>query len=314
MDRHVSRGWIGRALPDIDEDLVAEIYEWLAEHRPLTAEDAPGTEQREPRAQMLNGLVKRGTASAVVLLDRLQARFPSDQSLQFRVPEARRRLCEETWIPPEPSELAALAADNSKRLVTSGRRLLDLVLEALRAYEKELHGETPAVMDLWSYRTSGSGGTTKTYWPKDEPDFSDHIKRHLARRLKTTVVNREVELRPTEGERTGEYPDLLVQAIDAATQTRFTVVVEVKCAWNKDLETALESQLVARYLEGGGHSYGLYVVGWHECADWDGSDSRRATCRRRDRASIEATLRAQATAASKGERRVEYVGVDASIR
>jgi DNA-binding transcriptional regulator/RsmH inhibitor MraZ len=82
----------------------------------------------------------------------------------------------------------------------------------------------------------------------------------------------------------GEAGDLVVEAI-AAERTEGAVLarvtVEVKCAWNQELDEAMRSQLAERYLLRAGHRQGIYVVGWFAAENWDTDDWRRARCSRR---------------------------------
>ncbi len=88
--------------------------------------------------------------------------------------------------------------------------------------------------------------------------------------------------------------DLQVRAVATEDRrgdhgTRPTVLIEVKGDWNAEVETALRTQLVDRYLRGKGLRCGLYVVFWFA---GEGSDAEE----RAQREALEQTLDAQARA------------------
>lgn len=56
---------------------------------------------------------------------------------------------------------------------------------------------------------------------------------------------------------------------------QLTVIIEVKGCWNKDLDNAMETQLVNRYLKDNTCQHGLYLIGWFNCKQWDKKDSRK---------------------------------------
>jgi hypothetical protein len=54
-----------------------------------------------------------------------------------------------------------------------------------------------------------------------------------------------------------------------------TVIIEVKGCWHKELNSAMETQLVGRYLKENTCQHGLYLISWFNCDQWDSSDSRK---------------------------------------
>ena len=117
--------------------------------------------------------------------------------------------------------------------------------------------------------------------PIDENAFSDYVKRYLDRDLKSRgiIVNREVELRRNYGGKPGERTDIHIDAVlkrpNGETYDSITAIIEVKGCWHSELETAMESQLVGRYLANNTCRYGLYLIGWFSCQQWDSQDSRK---------------------------------------
>ena len=68
------------------------------------------------------------------------------------------------------------------------------------------------------------------------------------------------------------------QVADAET---LSVRIEVKGCWNPDLDTAMDDQLAAHYLDPVSQPYGIYVVGAYDAPAWASSDRRRSACRKR---------------------------------
>ena len=54
-----------------------------------------------------------------------------------------------------------------------------------------------------------------------------------------------------------------------------TVIIEAKGCWHTDLNHAMKTQLADRYLKDNHCQYGLYLVGWFNCAQWDDKDYRK---------------------------------------
>jgi predicted NACHT family NTPase len=200
------------------------------------------------------------------LADELQWRL-------LKTEEAARRI---TWNPPRPEDILQIVRDRDKRLVQDGCQLLQVLIESLIRLELELQGETPAARDVWD-KCEGS-----LFKPIDENAFSDYVKRFLDKDLKSRgiIVNREVELRRKYGGSPGERTDIHVDAVlkrpNGETYDSITVIIEVKGCWHPEVKTAMESQLVSRYLADSTCKYGLYLIGWFDCQQWDSQDSRKS--------------------------------------
>jgi hypothetical protein len=118
------------------------------------------------------------------------------------------------------------------------------------------------------------------YQPRDENRLSDYVKRHFDEDLKTRgiIANREVQIRRGVGSFKGQETDIHIDAItrnakgDIADQ--ITAIVETKGSWSPDLDRAMETQLRDRYLKDHHSPFGLYLVGWFSCPEWNGSDPR----------------------------------------
>ena len=92
-----------------------------------------------------------------------------------------------------------------------------------------------------------------------------------------------------------------------------TLVIEVKGCWNRELRSAMRTQLADRYLSAS-RRYGIYLPVWFGPAHWDGStDGRHAACARIDRGRLAAELRRQADALRGEGYCIAPVTLDASL-
>ncbi|RZN16273.1 MAG: hypothetical protein EF812_00305 [Methanosarcinales archaeon] len=174
-----------------------------------------------------------------------------------------------TWMPPHPEDILEMAGDSQKCLVRSGDQLLDVLIESLKRLEEKLQGETPAARDIWD-RTNNN-----LYKPIGENDFSEYVKRHFDKDLKKrgVISNREVEIH--RWERTDIHVDAVVRDSNGKNHDSVSVIIEVKGCWHKELNTAMETQLVDRYLRDNPCQHGMYLVGWFNCDQWDSKDYRK---------------------------------------
>ena len=217
------------------------------------------------RDALLTGLRQRDTQAAVNALHSLARSLPQLSWLEFVAADADRQRLRRTWKGVDPSTLFAMAESRRPPFVESPQQLADRIVESLQRLEKQLHGNTPAVPDLWDGNS-----------PKDEDHFSNYIKRHLSADLNRDgiIANREVQIRK------GEYTDLHIDAVRRANRGDpmdiVSVIVEAKGCWNKDVKTAMRDQLRDRYLKDNQCSHGIYVVGWFLSEEWDKNDYRLA--------------------------------------
>ena len=167
----------------------------------------------------------------------------------------------------EIKELLATGS-HSRWLVRTSTDLMELVQFTLGKYEKYLHGDCPAVVDLWDKEASQ---------PVDEEDFSDHLMRYMALDLKGVIINREVTIRRKQFKegKPGSRTDLWIQVIDER-QKVLTLCIEVKCNWNSSAKTAIKDQLVEKYMSGGTAEAGILLLAWFESPNWAQNDGRSA--------------------------------------
>jgi hypothetical protein len=234
------------------------------------------------RDSMLVQLKERGTSQGCVEIQRIAKELPELTWLKKTLLDAQNIMRRKTWNPPKPAEILQLVSSKEKRLIQDGNELLDVLLESLQNLQVTLQGQTPAVIDLWNEIKWGQIRsladslvnylkrqvvldksakidvwkgvswrkiTDSAYIPKDENRFSDYVVRYLKNNLKErgVIVNREVEIR--RGERTDIQVDAVRKKPNGDVYDSITVIIEVKGCWNDELNSAMEVQLVNRYLK-----------------------------------------------------------------
>jgi hypothetical protein len=268
--------WLG----SLNEAQLADLYVWLESHFPYRADQAedenaadPGMRVADLRETVLRVLQNRGTQAACTEMERVAATLPDHPWLRWMLQETRKVTRQATWLPPAPRDLLAMAADHRKRLVRSGSELLDVVMESLARLQEKLQGVIPMGQFLWN----DLGNVAR---PKDEDSLSDFVRNHLQDDLvgRGIVANREVQVRRPHRAGIGERTDIRVDAVSPGVggiHDAITVVIETKGCWNRELSTAMKTQLVDRYLIDQHHRHGLYLVGWFLSDRWDPDDHRR---------------------------------------
>ncbi len=182
-------------------------------------------------------------------------------------------------------------------------------MESLGRLEERLQlGEPPAAIDLWNEIDGGC------FRPRDEERLSDYLKRHLDDDLgsRGIVVNREVVNR--RGEETDVRVDALVRGPRGDVIDLLSVIIEVKGCWHRDMASAMETQLVRRYLHEAKTKHGLYLVGWYNCEKWDTNDGRYKQASRYQESEAERQLDAQARDLSRDGTCVRAFVLDTSLR
>ncbi len=155
---------------------------------------------------------------------------------------------------------------------------------------------------LWDLSNNGNSGR-----PKSEDRLTDYIKHHLEGDLPTFVIDREVQIRNLKEHGIGERTDLKVETKNQ-DGCSISVIIESKGCWNKDLLTAMQSQLSDRYLKLASEACGIYLVGWFRCDRWEGNDC----VFKGTKEELLADLNAQANLLSDDERRLSVFVLDAA--
>jgi hypothetical protein len=319
----ISSGVRDTGLPyeHLTESQIADFYVWMARRYPRSeyflGHDGDGfiTYGRkenisEWRDGVMQHLRNHGTFEACRQIERIAAELPElQETLKWTLYQARAEARRRTWLPPEPEHVLKLAARPGTRLVRNGDQLLEVLIESLGRLEDKLQGETPMAPALWDRDR-----------PKDEDWFSDYVTQHLREDLRGrgVVLGREVVIRKGEGQGRGERTDVHVDAavLGSVPDSRDTisVIVEVKGCWNGELDTAMDDQLVSRYLDNPTCRHGLYLVGWFNCEQWDQTDPRRARAPRYGLEEARERFAQQAKVLSERGPHVRAVVVNAALR
>jgi hypothetical protein len=274
---------IGADLGDVElAELVAILFELFPpEDDPPLRSGAFFMTSRHQLTRLRDGLLavlaERGTDTAVSAIARLHDAHPDAHNIRFRWRDARdaRRA---RWPAPAPGDIVRLAHTTDARIVMSAEHLQQLLVASLQRAGSALQGTPPRARELWNQ---------KPLTPKDEGALSDWLQAWFNQDLLVggRFVGRELQVRPSaSGRGRGEDVDLVITAtVGEHVQDAETVAVriEVKGCWNRDLDTAMDDQLAARYLHPGSQRHGIYVVGAYDAPAWAAADRRRGACRRR---------------------------------
>jgi hypothetical protein len=267
----------------LNEDQLGTFYIWLLTNYPPSPLDHRGAGAMGPsqtavmlRDQVLEHLKRRGTFAACDAIRNVMGTFRQYSWLAFHLEEAESLARAATWHPVSPQQLLALASDRSTRLVETEEQLLDAIVESLDRLQDKMHDELPAAMHLWSVLPNDK------LRPKYEEDLSDYVALHLREDLRQRgiVLNREVQIRRNPGQKTDIHVDAVILGMQEASFDIIRAIIEAKGDWNPELDSAMETQLRDQYLKDNHCRYGLYLVGWFYCDQWDDEDYRKKNCPR----------------------------------
>jgi len=296
------------AINNLSDEYATDLYIWLEKNYPHAEEKKDDDPRRSTdfRDALIRHLRTRGTLGACLGIEKIIAAFPGNVWLKWSLHECQALYRRNTWQPPAPREILALVEDRNSILVRSGEELLEVVVASLRRLEQKLHGVTPMARFLWNGDR-----------PMDENDFSDWVENHLKEDLKGRgiVANREVEFRRLSQSGVGEKTDIVVDAVckNKSGFETITVVIESKGCWNKELKTAMEAQLLKRYLIDDQHRFGLYLVGWFYCDLWSASDYRKKQTPELTIAEAQVIFDTQAMDLSKDGRYIKALVLNSSL-
>lgn len=263
------------SVPDLNEAALGQLFVWLEREFPR-AEDPlfdgmHGVGARETlgdwRDAILTALTLRGTPASVKAVARIAEAFPEYEWLRRSLVRAKEALVVREWVPVTAKHLVDFVEDNEARFVRSERELLDAAVAALGSIQKRLQGDTPDAPLLWD---------TVSRRPKSEDEISDYLRSRMNDYFgrRGIIVNREVQVRRIRPSGIGERTDLRIDATTNGSQP-LAMAGEVKGCWNSDVETALQTQLVDRYMADLHSGFGLYIVVWFDVDNWDTGDPRR---------------------------------------
>lgn len=306
-------------VPPLSEGELADLWLWLFTQYPPTEDpNIEGTHAVGPREalgewrnRILVHLRDLGTPEAVDAMRRITATLPAESWLTHTHTTAKEALRRSQWLRIPPAQLRALAADRRTRLVRTGGDLLEATVESLRSLQNDLQGEHRAAQFLWD---------TTAHVPKSEDEASDFVAHHLRRDIadQGIIANREVQVRRFVKSGIGQRSDIRVEAhADPASgqPTTITVPVEAKLAWNRDVDTAMEDQLLRRYMQPSNSRHGVLLVFWFEPGHFWADTREKHAVEQLDRAALFLRLEQQAQRIADHEgAHIEVVILDASWR
>ncbi len=278
----------------LSEEQLADLYLWMAQQYPPAQPPnhrtgfikGEGDDVSTWRERLLQQLKERGTKEACHALECIASQAVEQERarMQWILLQAQTLARRRTWLPYSPANLMKVISDTRLRLVQNAEQLLEVVIESLRRLEATFSDETPAWRDVWDrlpITLSETPTATRrrrrefTYRPIDENEFSDYVKRYLQADLGSwgIIANREVVIRSDE--RIDIRIDAVVRKTREEIDERLSLIIEVKGCWNPELMTAMQTQLVDRYLRNNHCQHGLYLVGWFNCDTWDSQDDRK---------------------------------------
>ncbi len=299
----------------INEDKLADLFLWLVRQYPYSEDphrnNAGEVTSRESiarwRDSILQNLKMKGTRTACDAIRRIIHEHPELPWLKWTLMDAQTQARRHTWAPLKPADILTLAANQELRVVQSGDQLLDVIIESLKRLEAKLQGEIAIAQFLWE-------GSKAARRPRDEASFCDFIKWQLEEDLRGRgiIVNREVQIH--RGERTDIYVNAVVLGQGKDVLDSLTVIIEAKGCWHSELDIAIETQLLGRYLTNNPCQHGLYLVGWFNCDLWDDNDYRKDQAQKVPRADAQRKFEAQALELSKQGKSIKAFVLDTALR
>lgn len=260
-------GWQNKLFGDEAKhaDFIAMLYGWLLKflppeperrgtYTPTGIDDCRDLERRchqTLREAGLDGHLSRAFTFAGVG-DRVWTRSA--------VKKAEHNAHAQKWQPWQPAHFIEWLATDGGTRITDDATLHRAVAASLRRFEQAWKDNKVQHVCLWNLDAK---------IPRREKFLSDALKLHLQHDLCRRIVPKGTSafvFREPEWF-TGEKTDLLIQAA-LPDGKEASVVVEVKLCDHAEVETAMETQLAARYLREKGNTHGIYFVGWFGCDAW----------------------------------------------
>jgi hypothetical protein len=256
QDRHTLR-----SLAPLNENELAELYEWLEWQYPHTKDPKfEGAHVVTPRISVIDyrdrvvaHLRDRGTAEAIAALAHLEKIFPTITWLAKVRRDAEALFCRTNWEPLTPEELFTLVHVGGHFPLRNAADLQRNLILSLERAQVRLHGETSMAYTLW-----------ENGMPRGEEALSDFVADHLKQDLRGRgiVVSREVQIRRKVGAQPGQDIDIHVTAVLRRSGETVRCIIETKGCWNSEWKTGMKRQLAGRYLEANDCRYGIFLVGW----------------------------------------------------
>ena len=258
------------------------------------------------KRRILGSLLEDGSESAIRGIEMIADSLPPDEAKWIRA-KARQSAQRQLWRPSSVEQLVDLESDQNSVFIASEESLQEWLGELFVLIQEELVGANPLSHLLWNTTSSGA------HRPKSEDEASDFLRFriHELSTNRAVVVNREVQVRRNAPSGIPERADLQLDAVSSDADT-ISYPIEVKGAWSDELLTAMQDQLVDRYMADLGSRCGTYVVLWPDTEKWDESDSRRGTVTGLDRDAICTQLQTQAEEFAQLGLKIQVVAIDVS--
>ncbi|UYN84741.1 MAG: ATP-binding protein [Microcella sp.] len=210
------------------------------------------------RRQLLEAVLAIGTTESYAAVLRLSQDEPSmiDPWELHRAAEA---LKSNGWPGTEPHVLQSILVEGQKGLIARNPdELLHSVIETLTSICEDLGPPRRLGRYLWAGNR-----------PRSESDISDWYAHELHSRLAGAFIDREVQVSGKPRGSIGDRADIQVAATGPGSEG-YAVLIEVKGSWNDEVFTAIDEQLLARYLVSRELTHGVLLVAWFnpESTDW----------------------------------------------
>lgn len=210
---------------------------------------------RRFRNLVLERLTEQGQTPALEELARQSGSDADRDSIGWYLPRARERAADLALARPGPAALLRLLSRGDARLIRRARDLVEVMITQLEQLQHELTHQG-ASREIWDLH-----GDSATH--NNENEITDWIRRKLRSRLTiATTIDREVQVEPKR-HGIGTRIDLTVTtpaATHPATAPR--VIAEAKLVTDDTLMTAMQDQLIRRYLIPEALQYGIYLIYW----------------------------------------------------
>ena len=290
-------------------DQLATLYLWAQSALPPPTRPAPGTGVRvEPVREFADKLFRklraRNDSDTVAAFERI-ADESGDPWARTAAADARAAVRAQKWSPLSPSEVKTIVAEPARRVVSTEAQLAEVLLDAIDDFQAEVSVNPDVRQQFWHRQL----GKPLRFIPLGETEFTTRLVDRLRPRLERVVLRQEVQLHHRLGADPGTFPDIEA-IVQAAIGGEAVVLGEVKGGWHDDVASALEDQLVNRYLQGGRSATGIYVVAWYHGELWDQDHSQRKDAARHTYDHLRAELEATAARLSGAERTLHVRVID----
>ncbi len=250
----------GLHLDTIDDGQLADLTRLLLGRLPLalweTEDSFDSPAQREARMcnHVVETLAKRGLATQLKVL--ADGRPPQAQALiRHHLRQARQVAADNAQVRLDPTGLLDLLGRSDLRLIRNSGDLISALLDHLDELQHEL-SRNNGFHDLWSPDGKNLGS---------EDDITDWLRRRLPDQLgrDRVILAREPQVERIAVRGSGTRIDLTAGAsTNTAPVGVAAAIIEAKLVSNPDVPTALQNQLVQRYLAATRQRHGIYLVYW----------------------------------------------------